>query len=165
MLQNNSNYPPYIEVEKEFNRLWEIDDESCGFYGFSTFLKQIWSNNLNHPELYLYFGEDLFKFVYNNSEYEGVFLKSDYNIISLNSSLNNNVSLTTVMKNVKIITKTNDYILFQFKDDFNCMNFKLNKRSEINVSDNMKTINNQIYKSYLEGIQSRKCLLEKYSDY
>ena len=70
-----------------------------------------------------------------------------------------------MLKELQIMTKIKQYIIFKYNNESNKMIFQLNKININNISSDMKIMNKKICNSYKEHIEYRKKILNKFSDY
>jgi hypothetical protein len=155
-------YPPYLIVENEFNRLWSINDDSWGFYGYDISYTKRSDTNKKYENLHFYWNDenDLFKITYGN--YEGIFNKKNYKNLSNACSISweDTVVFSKVIKNIELKELTHKYVMFEYGE----MQFKLyNVDFEYikNINNDTIILNDAIKKIYEEGIKWRTEILNK----
>lgn len=157
-------YPEYLISEAEFYLLWSINDNSWGFYGYNAELTKISLSNKNISNINYYWSDkhDYFKIVIG--DYEGVFNKNNFQIYQHSTHTmipfdNTKQLFDNVIKQAKITCQTDKYIMLTYNDQ---IQFKLNKVDldyVSNVELNTKELNKLINENYIQGIKSRRAIL------
>jgi hypothetical protein len=110
-------YPIYKSNECLFFELWQIDDGSWGFYGYSPELIKMSSESTKYSNLSIYQSSSskLFKITYN--DYEGVYNYDDYPMIGVFSmSVIGKYILCKVIREMDLIENNNEHILFKYNE-------------------------------------------------